>query len=165
MTSTASRGRRGLILLGLLLPLLVGCGPGQGKVSGRVLFNGAPLPGGLVTFRPADARQNAITAPIDAQGNYEAILPAGEVKVCVDNRELEPPPVLSGLQPPGLPPEVQKAIGGKADKAAPRAADKPADKPAGRYVPIPEKYYTVETSGLQFTVQRGDQKQDISLTK
>jgi hypothetical protein len=163
---TPSPGRRYWALLGLLLPLLAGCGPGQGKVSGRVLLNGAPLPGGLVTFRPADARQNAVTATIDAQGNYEALLPAGEVKVCVDNRELEPPPVLAGLQPPGLPPEVQKAIGGgKADKAAPRSADKPAEKAAGRYVPIPEKYYAVETSGLQFVVQRGDQKQDIQLTR
>ena len=84
----------------LLLPLVVGCGPGQGNVSGRVLFNGAPLPGGRVTFRPADPRQNSVSAEIDRQGNYQAVLPAGEVKVCVDNRELEPPPRIGSLAPP-----------------------------------------------------------------
>ncbi len=151
----------------LLLPLSpMGCGgPGQGKVSGRVLYNGVALPGGRVTFRPADPKQNSVSAELDAEGNYQAVLPVGDVKICVDNRELEPPvPLVVGL-PPGLPPDVKKAL--SAAKAAPPPAPKApdADRPSGRYVPIPEKYYTLETSGLQFKVQGGEQKHDIELTK
>ncbi len=156
--------------LGLLLvPLLAaGCGAGEGKVVGRVLFDGAPLPGGRVTFRPADPGQNTLSAELDRQGNYEIVLPAGEVRVCVDNRELEPPPPPIASQVPAtLPPEIRgKLLGAaKPDAAPPKPAEDAPVKPSGRYVKIPERYYTVETSGLKFTVRRGDQKHDITLTK
>ena len=35
----------------------------------------------------------------------------------------------------------------------------------GKYVAIPRKYYDISTSGLKFTVTRGDQTHDIELTK
>jgi hypothetical protein len=157
-------GRLGLLLL---LPAVAGCGSGQGKVSGRVLYGGAPLPGGRVTFRPADPKQNSVSAELDAQGNYQVVLPAGEVKVCVDNRELEPAPPLGGtVLPPGLSPEVRKALGaGKPNRSRPNPPDDAPEKPSGRYVKIPDRYYEIETSGLQFTVEGGDQKRDIELTK
>ena len=79
--------RLGLLILAVAV---VGCGPNQVKVSGRVLFDGKPLPGGRVTFRPADPSQNSVSAVIDEQGNYAAVLPAGDVQVSVDNSELEP---------------------------------------------------------------------------
>lgn len=141
-----------------------GCGPGQVNVSGRVLYDGAPLPGGWVTFRPADSGQNAITARIDEQGRYQAVLPAGDVQACVDNRDLAPrepsPPV-------ALPPDIKNAIekaGGKVP-AAPAAA--PPKEPAapGKYVEIPTRYYEAETSGLQFTVSAATKEHDIKLTK
>ena len=149
----------------LLLPIIAGCGPGRGKVSGQVLLSGAPLPGGRVTFLPADPRQNSVSAELDDLGNYEATLPVGEVNVCVDNRELEPPVVLSGGLPPGLPSQVEKAIGGKPQQTPPKAVEKPAKDAPGRYVEIPEKYYAIETSELQFKVEGGDQKHNIELTK
>jgi hypothetical protein len=153
----------------LLLPFVAGCaGGGEGKVSGRVLLDGTPVPGGWVMFRPADPAQNSVSAELDEGGNFAAVLPAGEVQISVDNRELEPlPPLFSGA-PPGLPPEVHKALG------APKAGKPPAEsaegagkgsRRAGRYVPIPERYYDIETSGLKLMVKRGDQKHDIELTK
>src|SRR4051812_12307969 len=99
-------GRPGLLVrfVGLFLLLLVaGCGPGRGKVSGQVTFGGAPLPGGRVTFQPADPRQNAVSVDLDEQGRYAADLPAGDVAVSIDNRELEPRAAQSGL-PANLPP-------------------------------------------------------------
>src|SRR5437660_6700826 len=85
-----------------LLLMLGGCGPGEGKVSGRVLFNGQPLPGGLVTFVPAAAPSHAV-ATLDEHGNYEVVIPAGEVQVCVDNRQLQPHESPFRGMPPGIP--------------------------------------------------------------
>jgi hypothetical protein len=150
----------------LLLAAASGCGgPGQGKVTGQVRFDGKPLPGGRVTFRPADARQNSVSAELDEQGNYEVVLPAGEVKVSVDNSELErPPPMVGGVVPPGISPEAAKALG-PARPAKPPPVGEGGGRRAGRYVPIPERYYMVESSDLKFTVKRGEQKQDLELTK
>jgi hypothetical protein len=35
--------------------------------------------------------------------------------------------------------------------------------PAGTYVPIPEKYYQAETSGLSHTVKKGSESYNIEL--
>jgi hypothetical protein len=155
-----------------LLPLLVvaGCGRATSKVSGKVRFKGTPLPGGQLTFRPDDPKLNPVIAEIDEQGRYEAVLPVGTVKVSVDNRGLEPPAKLDGgaAIPLDLPlsPDAKKALQGKkAERPAPPArSDNEAKKPAGRYIRIPDRYYDVTTSGLDFTVQAGDMKHDIELS-
>ena len=157
------------IRFGLLLfiSLALGCGAGEGKVSGRVLFDGKPLPGGSVTFRPADPLQNNVSAELDGQGNYEAVLPAGEVMVCVDNRQLEPrAPATPEKLPKGLSSDALKAIGAdKPDKSAPKPKENVPGKGNGKYVKIPIKYYNTDTSELQFKVERGDQKHDFLLAK
>jgi hypothetical protein len=156
-------GRLGLLLL---LPVVTGCGgTARSKVSGQVLLNGTPLPGGQVTFFPADSKQNSVTVPIDERGNYEATLPVGDVKIIVDNRNLEPPPPPPGgpsVLPGGLPPEIRKGLGDKKD--APPPPNTP-EKAAGKYVPIPPRYYDITTSGLGFKVERGDQTKKIDLTR
>jgi hypothetical protein len=158
-----------VVRLGLLLVLLVvtGCGSGRGKVSGRVLFHGEPLPGGWVNFRPADPRQNAVPAQLDEEGRYEAVLPVGEVKVSIDNRQLQPPPNPGGGLAPDLPltPELRKTLtsGTPAQDRSGSPQAEPSKLP-GRYVPIPEKYYTLETSNLQLTVSGGNQEHDFELT-
>jgi hypothetical protein len=142
----------------LLLPALAGCGPGQAPVSGRVLLNGTPLPAGRVTFRPADPRQNSVSAELDEQGRFSTVLPVGDVKVCVDNREWEPQEPIVGVQlPAGVPAEVRKSMAG----ANPPGKTRPSPK----YVPLPERYYDLETSGLGFAVPRGGLSKDIELTK
>ena len=148
----------------VVLALAAGCG-GQGKVTGRVLYDGQPLPGGRVTFRPADDRQNTVTALIDENGNYEAQLPVGQVRIAVDNRELERPadrvPQAPAL-PPGLKvPAVPNAPPGAPAAPPPREGAPPA-RP-GRYVEIPERFYDVDSSGLTYTVTRGEQSHDIDL--
>jgi hypothetical protein len=150
----------GRIALLLFLPLAVGCGPGRSAVSGRVLLDGQPLPGGRVTFRPADPRENTVSAELDEKGNYQAELPAGDVQVSVDNRELDPSSRTAGGLPPDLPiaPEARQQLGDGA------AAAKGSDKDAGRFRPIPPKYYQAETSQLGFAVKGGDMKHDIELS-
>ena len=150
--------------IGLLLVLLFvsGCGAAQVKLSGRVLFNGAPLPGGRMTFRPADPGQNSISAELDGQGNYQVVLPAGEVSVSVDNRELEPPPPQGEVRLPiELPAEVKKKLieGAKSGRPGPNSPE----SAGGKYVKIPTRYHAVETSELKYTLQRGEQTVNIEL--
>jgi hypothetical protein len=154
----------------LFLLVLAGCAEGEGKVSGRVLFNGTPLPGGIVTFVPTGARNHAVCT-LDDQGNFEVSVGAGEVQVSVDNRQLQPrEPPIKGM-PPGIP-------GGVAARVAEAKKDNPSatrasggtggggpQKMPGKYVEIPKKYYDISTSNLKFTVQRGNQTHDIELTK
>jgi hypothetical protein len=130
--------------------LASGCGAGQGTLSGQVLFNGKPLPGGWVTFRPADSSKNSVTALIDVNGHYEATLPAGAVKIAVDNREWEPAAAGKTVLPPG----VKLPAAPQSTAEAPAVAGA-SSKPAGRYIPIPARFYDAEESGLTFTVAPG----------
>ena len=134
----------------LLLPVLVGCGPPKGKVSGRVLYQEAPLPGGFVTLQPANANSRPVVVSLDTEGHFEATLPLGEVQVAVDNRKLEHEKETSGhVKAKTAPP--------------PPAGNSLAVKPPGKYVPIPSKYYSIETSDLHFTVEPGSQNHDLNL--
>jgi hypothetical protein len=164
-------GRPGLVgRIGLLLVLsaIVGCGdPSRGKVMGRVLLDGKPLPGGWVTFRPADPRQNSVAALLNAEGCFEAMLPLGKVQVSVDNRELAPRVPRGGGVPKAIPlsPEVKKLIAaGKHPNLPPKSADSNPETVAGNYRKIPNRYHDVQTSGLELNVQPGKQPRDLELT-
>lgn len=134
----------------LLLPIILGCGPPKGKVSGRVLYQEAPLPGGFVTFQPANGHCRPIVVPLDSQGHFEATLPLGDVQVAVDNRKLEHEKEPSGhVKAKAAPP--------------PPAGNSLAVKPPGKYVPIPSKYYSITTSDLHFRVESGSQNHDLDL--
>jgi hypothetical protein len=153
-----------------LFPAVVGCGPGQGKVSGKVLLGSEPLPGGTVTFRPADPAQNQISAAIDESGNYEAVLPAGETQVSVDNRALMPrdtgPHGIPANLPAGARAKIEAAIKENrpaASGSTPTETLAQRNRPPGKYKPIPAKYYDISTSGLKFTVERGNQTHNIEL--
>jgi hypothetical protein len=161
-------GAAGCLGLALLLGA-VGCGgSGQANVSGQVLFKGAPLPGGRVTFRPANPKANSVSVALDEQGNYTAVLPVGEVQVSVDNRELEQRPSLpSGGLKPNLPlsEDARKKLGrDKPGSEASKSTTGEPKKSPGKYIALPSKYYTAEESGLQFTVKPGSQKHNIELT-
>jgi hypothetical protein len=170
MRSTALGSRRlrlaGRLALLLALALVGGCGAGRGKVSGQVLFNRAPLPGGLVTFWPADPKHSPVSVHLDEEGHYEAVLPVGEVRVGIDNRHLQPrvnlqESLVSGLN---LPPELRnKPGGGKPPPERSGTAETHLPKEAGRYVKIPNKYYDLDHTDLKFTVTGGDQQQDFEL--
>jgi hypothetical protein len=145
----------------LLLPLIAGCG-GQGKVSGRVLYNGKPVPGGWVTFRPAEGKANTVNARLDANGYYEATLPVGMVGIAVDNRDLQPQ-LQERASGPTLPPGLQLPTGAKRAPQTPLPAEQAPEPLPGDYVPIPARYYDVDTSGLTYMVKRGAQTHDIEL--
>jgi len=147
---TGCDGRTPVRRLGrfLLLPLvlaLAGCGKGQATVSGKVAFNGQPLPSGTVAFLGEDGR--AYTGVIGADGTYtlEKVSP-GPMKISV---QTPPPP--SGkpvVQPP------------------PGASSMPGMDMRNREVKtvaIPRKYEDPNTSGLTYTVTSGSQTHDIEL--
>lgn len=168
LSRASSRFMLRFLPLALLL-VVSGCGLGQGKVTGRVLFDGKPLPGGRVVFFPQIEGQNSVLTLLDELGNYSVELPACEVKVTVNNQELKPRPKLDFGVPPGLPGGAAQKLA-TAKKESPQKAAGTVDpgmhgKLPGRYVEIPAKYYNVTSTPLSFTVSRGDQTHDLELTK
>ncbi|MDX1925614.1 MAG: hypothetical protein SFV81_03795 [Pirellulaceae bacterium] len=143
-----------LFALACILICSIGCGPGTGVVSGEAVYKGKPVPGGLLTFRPADPAQNSVTYELDRDGKFSLELPVGEATVCIDNREFEPRPATAPAIPPGmsLPPEVVKSM---------QASSKESTKVSDRWVKLPEKYYQLETSDLKITVKGGPQTEVI----
>jgi hypothetical protein len=159
------RSRRSFVgsaALVLGVALTSGCGGGEGTVSGKVLYNGKPLPGGVVTFRPTAGGKKTVTTPIDEGGNFKATLPVGDVQIAVDNRELQaqaaPAEIAAKINlPPAVKAKLLPAKGG----AAPEGTA--SERPPGTYVPIPSRYYDVTNSGLTLTVKAGAQPFDIML--
>jgi hypothetical protein len=147
----------------LLTVLIAGChGPATGTVSGRVLLNGTPLPGGRITFVPVEGR-NLIVAVLTEDGTYPPVeLPVGQVMVRVDNRELQQVAAPRSFTPSA--PALQRALQ-KMGKGG-QIPVPPPPKPSipGRYVKIDPKYYQAETSGLEFRVEVGASTHDFNLT-
>jgi hypothetical protein len=141
------------LFMGLLL-LAPGCKSKRtverAKVTGRVLFQGQPLPGGRVTFLAVNGSY-ATNGIIDEGGNYEIDAPVGEVKISVDNsmvagggRKMGPP---AGL------PRSKQPSGSEEETPL-----------KGKYVDIPSRYRNTEDSGLNYTVKSGQQTHDIELS-
>jgi hypothetical protein len=160
---------RGALLL--CAGLAAGCGPTMVKVSGRVLYDGKPVPGGTVSFRSDDRRVGTITRPIGAQGEYDAELPVGIVRVCVNNLQNRPRD-----SQPAVPPELLSALkgdapkllgGGNRPKPAASGGSSPHVPPPdpSKYVELPLKYTNADTSNLGFKVERDGHSQDIVMTK
>jgi hypothetical protein len=135
--------------------LATGCRPApkateMAEVSGKVLFRNQPLPGGRVTFVSKDGPAFSGGGNIDENGNYKVEAPVGDVKVSVDNQMLAPARQKGRVAPtkkPGLK----------------RPGSEEAHAMKGRYVSIPEKYYSADESGLNYTVKKGPQTIEIKL--
>ncbi len=132
-----------------LLALTAGCrssrSPQQAEVSGTVLFQGKPLPGGKITFVAVNGGFSAV-GTIDENGAYQIKAPIGEVEISVTNKMLEPRGGATGA------PRLGKA---QAEEGGPVK---------GRYVKIPSQYEDPKKSGLKYTVTRGPQTHDIELS-
>ncbi len=80
--------RYGCCLLIGILVLTPGCksrhSVDRAKVTGKVLLQGKPLPGGRVTFLSVNGGF-ASSDVIDENGNYQIEAPVGDVKIAVDN--------------------------------------------------------------------------------
>ncbi len=143
-----------------LLALAAGCTSKSGggaefaEVSGRVLFNGEPLPGGKITFITVGGA-NAQSAAIDENGNYKLQAPVGDVQIAVDNR-------MVGKHTEAPTRAVQKKGAGR--PPGPTHGEEPAPiEIKGTYKKIPDKYYTPSQSGLTWKVEKGGGKHDIEL--
>jgi hypothetical protein len=145
-----------------LLTLIGGCGKSaksaeHAEVTGKVLFQGKPLPGGQVKFVAVNGGF-ASSGIIDENGNYQINAPVGEVAIAVDNSMFEPPG--------GGGKAAKGAAAGNAPKKMehPTRPDSEPEKPIkGRWVSIPFSYYDPQQSGLKYTVKPGSQTHDIEL--
>ena len=148
------------------LPMVAGCG-NTTKVKGQVLFDGQPLPGGILSFTPGEGNPgNLMTATIREDGTFVmADAPIGPVKVSIANTHLKPEkpeekarrdrgeaPRVRGIPRFYLKPEAIKRI-----------AEQEAAPKIGRYVKIPVQYYNSATSGITAKVQRGGEPVKIEL--
>jgi hypothetical protein len=140
-------GMRLFVGASLLAVFAVGCQRSaveQAEVSGRVLYRGKPVPGGLVTF--ATTQGFTLSSRISEEGQYQLKAPVGEVQISVDNLMLARP--VQAPRREGKPPDVKE----------------PAPDPIrGTYVPLPRKYSILDQSGLKYTVTKGRQSHDIEL--
>jgi hypothetical protein len=147
MKTICPRKPRGLVLpiLLLVLPLATGCG-GQGKatVSGKVIYQGKPLPSGFVTFVPENGAP--LHADIQGDGSYRMDrVPVGTVKIGV-----QPKTAQDTLQSSAMPHNPKDY--GKAKSAMTESE-----------TPIPPIYADPNQSGLTYTVTKGSQQHDIDL--
>ncbi len=145
------RGRRvALNCATLLFPLIClaqfGCGgPFTGTVEGQVSYKGGALPGGIITFVHPDGRIGQ--TQIEPDGRYTVEdAPGGDVTVTVATKK-----PISGM-------------GGMMMPKAMRSEKGETQYPAGKYVKIPARWGDAATSGLSFTVKRGTQTYDITIT-
>jgi hypothetical protein len=143
----------------LLLAICTGCSS-KGTVSGKVTYQGKPVPAGTIIFVPQAG--GGFSANI-RDGEYKIEhLPEGPVKIAVSTPANTAP--MKGLigkmqLPPEmlqkLPPEMlQKLRPGKSvEETSP-------DTPT---VSIPPRFQDPEKSGLTYTVKGGSQVFDINL--
>lgn len=164
ITCVSARLCSGILLCGSLV-LLLGCDtkPARGTVKGKVTLGDKPLTVGNVIFLAKDNADNVTgTAKIDNDGNYVLNdAPVGETKIAVQVPKLPP----GGLEmmrrmknSPGMK-DTGSVDPNDKSKSISIMGDIPAD-----FVPIPDKYADLETSGLTYTVKKGEQTHDIQLT-
>ncbi len=124
------------------LILAIGCdaSPYESTVSGTVSLDGAPIGPGIVQFVPVGNSHNPATGTIQVNGEYELEtskktgLQPGDYQVTV--AVYDQPEVASG------------------ERAAPGSAP----------LRTPEKYFSLETTDLKFTVAPGANEHNIELT-
>jgi hypothetical protein len=132
-----------------LLVLALGCKPRFptefGDISGKVYFKDEILPGGTITFVTEEGGfSNSGTIAPDGTYHVEKV-PAGEVKVMVDNRMLE-----------------EHGGAGRMPSLGPRGMPN-AKKMEGTYVKIPATYHSSQTTPLTYTVTVGKQTHDVKM--
>ncbi len=144
-----------------VLCLAGGCGPdykARGVVKGKVTYNKKALTSGTVMFYAAS---NNITSSafIDGEGNYVMNdAPLGEVKITVTVTSL----------PPGKPmkygPGKAASEGESKDPTGTVSESIPImSKMPSSILRIDEKFSKPETSGLSFTVEKGEQTHNLEL--
>jgi hypothetical protein len=141
-----------------IVPILCGCGKSEGKVKGKVSYNGTTLKGGNVVFQG----EQTYSTTIDEDGNYTSPdMIVGAYKVSVDTSPLKP------------------TLGNNKNKDKHAKLDPDTKVPAGytpsgsegygsaknaqRYVFVPPNYSDPDASGVTYTVTGGSQEFNIEL--
>lgn len=141
-------------LLGSLVLVLVvtGCGePPPIRLTGRVMYRGAPLPGGSIRLHFDGGRE--LLGIIQQNGQYQIVNPpAGTAAVSVETESVKAALALNPL--PNMPPDPSMKL--------PMPSQMPGG--LGDYIEIPSRYNSPQTSGLAINVTGKDQKKDIQLT-
>jgi hypothetical protein len=111
----------------------------ESEVSGKVTLDGQPVGPGAVVFAPVDGQSNPADGAIQLDGSY----------FLKTSREV-------GLKPGDY-------------KASVSVFDQPEVRPGERSMTpaklvTPQKYADTETSGLQYTVEPGENTIDIELS-
>jgi hypothetical protein len=159
--TSLARYRNLATIIVLLAVAASGCGPNEkarAKVKGRVKFFDKYLTAGTVGFIAKDGRTGA--ANIDSDGNYEMTdAPIGDVTITVKVPSIGRGTEKARPTPPKGVPEA-KMPGGSADEKS----FVPSSIDPSKIVQIPGRYGSAETSGLTYTVTKGEQTKDIILT-
>jgi hypothetical protein len=126
-------------------------------VSGKVLIDDKPLPGGEISFVTVKGGF-ASSGKIDENGNYKLSAPVGEVTITVNNAMLQGQAPHKGAK--------GKGGGGPPPKELPHPKQVAADvQPTkGHWVSIPSRYSNADTSELKYTVKEGPQTYDVKLS-
>lgn len=177
--------RRSLLLACLVVPVMFGCGGNSGpalyETGGVVTYKGQPLANATVQFIPGEADKGIPTAQgtTNDKGEYrlkvrgDAGAAAGTYSVVVQKFEgadeaAAASAVSSGQ--PSTPEEAMKQMAANMKKMQPDAQKAQSTQSVAIEKPkslIPEKYNQPHSSGLSFTVKKGDAgntKFDITLT-
>lgn len=146
MNSTQERWVAGILILSAGI-LAAGCGGGSDRpetanVSGRLMMNGKPLPGYIVTFHPASGRPSVSNAPTNAEGQYELWYTFRDKGAKVDKHK------------------VTLAYSPADDKAAMEAQ---SGNVTGDARKIAEQFGTVEVTPLQFDVTNDTTEADFDI--
>ncbi|MEO1498082.1 MAG: hypothetical protein AAFV43_13125 [Planctomycetota bacterium] len=126
---------------GLLVIFALGCGNQFGAtVSGRVLLDGEPVPDGRLAFVRVGSTKSPAIGPIKPDGRYT---------------------LLTKSQPGAEPGDYQVAV----QSFKPIEGLKPGERSFETPEPlVPQRYLSVKTSGLLYTVEPGSNTIDIELT-
>lgn len=131
----------------LLAVMLLGCRVRTGEISGKVTYQGKPLPSGRISLFCEGGEKPVLSRSI-SDGVYSiSDVPVGKAQVTVITFQTRYDPI------PGEP-EVK----------SPPPPDVVTAPPPGPYVPIPARYRMADTSGLSVTIVGGRQTQDWELT-
>jgi hypothetical protein len=152
--------------LGLLL-LAAGCSS-RGTVTGKVLYQGKPMPGGKVVFI---GQKGAFSGMVGPDGSYQVTnVPTGQVKIAVvgppsPGEVANHPSLLLKRAPRDIDLEkVRKSLPPDVDEKGMRQmVGLPDAKPPAPRASIPPKFSDPEKSGLTCTVTGGPQTHDITL--
>jgi hypothetical protein len=148
---------------GLMFVALLGCSSQwpTAEVSGKITYNGEPIPVGMITFMAADGSGHADTSSIQ-DGEYALPrAPIGAVKIQI----LGSSGSIAGASPANARRRVTSGQRKLAESMGAKLAPKPSEsQPKGKSFKLPTRYSNAETSGLSYEVTPGTQTHDIALS-